>query len=220
MKRSIYIGILILLVGCGENSDGSSKNTYSSCSIISSKALLASDRARDVSQCWDGVNYREKSLAMDWCSKNVNSYMGKYNLGHDVEYQATSTNCPKKTNNVPSSEPVTNNNTPPSQPETSSNRSESVNYSIKITLESVKSNGSNWDAFGGKPDIKIYIDNEYKGLSENTFECRVNHTSHKDKLYFKIYDKDVVSDDFVGSGFCPVNEICQLGQAVVKIYSN
>ena len=184
---------------------------------------MASDRAKDVSQCWDGVNYREKSLAMDWCAKKVTDYMGKYILGHDVKYQVSSTNCPTKTNNVPSSQPETNSNTsgnvPSSQPETSSNTSERVNYSIKITLDAVKSNGSNWDAFGGKPDIKIYIDNKYKGVCKNTFECTVKHVSRQDTLDFKIYDEDVVSDDFVGKGSCQINDTCQLGQALVKIDS-
>lgn len=94
------IGTLLLsslLFGCGadENSDGSDKTTYSSCSIISSEALLASDRALDVSQCWDGVDYEEQSLAQDWCSKKVNAYMGaNYTFGHSVKYQVSSTNCP------------------------------------------------------------------------------------------------------------------------------
>ena len=85
----------LALTSCGgENSDGSSKSTYSSCSITESHAILASDKARDVSQCWDGVNYKEKSLALDWCSKKVNTYMGRYVFGHTIKYQVTSTNCP------------------------------------------------------------------------------------------------------------------------------
>lgn len=85
-----------ILASCGgKNSDGSDATTYSSCSITSSQALLASDRAKDVQQCWDGVNYEEKSLAMSWCAEKVNTYMGaEYTVGHSVEYQVASTNCP------------------------------------------------------------------------------------------------------------------------------
>jgi len=96
MKRLISISLVFFLVSCGgTNSDGSSKSTYSSCSITSSEALLASDRAKDVSQCWDGVDYEEKSLALDWCAKKVTAYIGsEYILGHTVQYQVSSTNCP------------------------------------------------------------------------------------------------------------------------------
>ena len=100
MKKILFLTLIaILFVGCDEelapkNSDGSKKTTYSSCSITSSNAIFASDRAKDVSQCWDGVSYKEKSLAMDWCAKKTNAYMGKYIFGHSITYQVSSTNCP------------------------------------------------------------------------------------------------------------------------------
>jgi len=214
MRNSIFIGIFLLSVGCGENSDGSDKSTYSSCSIISSSALLASDRGKDVSQCWDGVDYRERSLARDWCAKQVSRYMARYIVGHDVQYQVSSTNCPKQTYSESETSHASS-----SEPVTSSNVSERVKYSIQITLDLVKANGNSWDAFGGKPDIKIYIDNEYKGFCKDSFKCRVTHVSSKNALDFKIYDKDVVSDDFVGKGSCTVNDTCKLGQALVIIDS-
>ena len=58
-KLSAMFFCLFLLSGCVENSDGSDPRTYSSCNITESSAVFASDRARDVSQCWDGVNYLE-----------------------------------------------------------------------------------------------------------------------------------------------------------------
>lgn len=82
------------LSGCSENSDGSDATTYSSCSITESSALLASDRANDVSQCWDGVDYKEQSLALDWCGVQANTYMARYIVGHDIKYVVSSTNCP------------------------------------------------------------------------------------------------------------------------------
>lgn len=87
--------IVLSCASCApENSDGSDATTYSSCSITKSSAIFASDRAHDVSQCWDGVNYEEKSLASDWCGKKVNSYMGRYTFGHSIQYKVSSTNCP------------------------------------------------------------------------------------------------------------------------------
>jgi hypothetical protein len=95
MIRFIVTALLVLplLISC-TNSDGSDPTTYSSCSITSSSALFASDRARDVRQCWDGVSYEERSLAMNWCAAKVNSYMGRYIFGHSIQYQLASTNCP------------------------------------------------------------------------------------------------------------------------------
>lgn len=93
MKYLSIAVIALLLTGC-TNSDGSDPTTYSSCSITSSSALFANHRASDVRQCWDGVDYEERSLAMSWCATKVNSYMGKYVFGHSIEYQLASTNCP------------------------------------------------------------------------------------------------------------------------------
>ncbi|PIE40889.1 MAG: hypothetical protein CSA49_06165 [Gammaproteobacteria bacterium] len=96
MKKLFILVGCILLSSCGsENSDGSDAATYSSCSITESNALFAGDRAKDVSQCWDGVDFEEKSLALDWCAKKVNDYIGsEYVFGHSVKYMVASTNCP------------------------------------------------------------------------------------------------------------------------------
>lgn len=95
-KYIIAITASLSLASCGsENSDGSDKTTYSSCSIIDSEALYADDRANDVAQCWDGVDYEEKSLALNWCSGKVSQYMAdNYIFGHSVRYQVASTYCP------------------------------------------------------------------------------------------------------------------------------
>lgn len=88
--------LALTLIGCGgENSDGSDATTYSSCSITDSEAVFSGDRATDVSQCWDGVDYEEKSLAQDWCEQKVNNYIAsQYTFGHSVQYRVASTNCP------------------------------------------------------------------------------------------------------------------------------
>lgn len=95
MRSIITVTLLsaMLITSCS-NSDGSDPTTYSSCSITSSSALFATDRARDVSQCWDGVDYEEYSLANNWCASKVNSYMSRYVFGHSIQFQVASTNCP------------------------------------------------------------------------------------------------------------------------------
>ena len=81
--------------GGGDNSDGSKASTYSSCTITKSEALLPSDRSTDLQQCWDGVDYKEQNLALNWCQQKVSAYIASaYLVGHAVEYQVASTNCP------------------------------------------------------------------------------------------------------------------------------
>lgn len=97
IKKLIFIlAFSLSIISCSpENSDGSDATTYTSCSITSSSALFAGDRALDVSQCWDGVNYEEQSLALSWCADLVNTYISdRYIFGHAVEYAVASTNCP------------------------------------------------------------------------------------------------------------------------------
>lgn len=99
MKRllAVFITSLVLTAcgGGGDNSDGSKASTYSSCSITKSQALLASDRANDVKQCWDGVDYKEQNLALNWCQQKVSAYIDSaYIFGHSVEFEVASTNCP------------------------------------------------------------------------------------------------------------------------------
>ena len=197
-----------------KNPDTSNKTTYSSCNITSSEAILLSDKTSDINQCWDGVNYKEYSLAEDWCKGKIYNYMNsRYLIGHSVEYRISSTNCISPSPNTNTSVAQTNTQLEEEHETTS----QPVKYSIKVTLERTKSNGDNWDIFGGSPDIKMYIDNKYQGLCSDSYECEVEYTSSSSTLYFKIYDKDVSNDDFVGEGSCPINETCQLGQALVEI---
>lgn len=94
-KYLLAAAFVLFLTGCNENSDGSDKTTYSSCSITDSQAIFAGDRANDVAQCWDGVDYKEKSTAQSWCAEKVSTYIStRYTFGHSVEYQVASTNCP------------------------------------------------------------------------------------------------------------------------------
>ncbi len=97
LVRAALLLFIASLLGCGgaENSDGSSKSTYSSCKITSSNALFNSDRQRDLQQCWDGVDFESKGDAMAWCEGKVTDYISRtYLLGHSVTYMIESTNCP------------------------------------------------------------------------------------------------------------------------------
>lgn len=98
MKRIILASVAVALFGCGgSNSDGSSKSTYSSCKITQSSALLASDRDRDLKQCWNapGKGYESMGDAMQWCESQINAYIANtYLVGHNVTYVAESTYCP------------------------------------------------------------------------------------------------------------------------------
>ncbi|MCL2919388.1 hypothetical protein [Shewanella litorisediminis] len=99
MKKIIVLTLLIILQGCGgSNSDGSSKSTYSSCKITKSEAILATDREKDLRQCWNapGQGYESQGDALQWCERQVNNYISSnYIVGHSVTYAVESTYCPK-----------------------------------------------------------------------------------------------------------------------------
>lgn len=97
MKKLLILSAILTLSACdGSNDDGSSKYTYSSCKITSSKALFASDRNNDLKQCWNagGNGYESQGDAMQWCERQVNAYIAnQYLVGHTVIYSVESTNC-------------------------------------------------------------------------------------------------------------------------------
>ncbi len=85
------------MIGCGTNSDGSDKSTYSSCKITDSSASFSSDREHDLNQCWNAVGngYESKGDALQWCERTVDTYMSdRYIFGHSVTYVIESTYCP------------------------------------------------------------------------------------------------------------------------------
>jgi len=98
MKNIFMLSVILILFGCDidEGDGGSSLSTYSSCKILSSQALYADDRAKDVNQCWSatGGGYESKSQAMAWCEAKVNQYMDdEYIFGHTVTYIIRTTSC-------------------------------------------------------------------------------------------------------------------------------
>lgn len=206
MKKLITLAFIFCLTACGSesNSDGSSKATYTSCSIISSEALLASDRAEDVSQCWDGVNFKEKSLARDWCAKEVNTYISKYIFGPAIEYQVSSTNCPPNSNSTLAPvEPAPIAPTPePTEPTPK-------NYTANITavVASTKKSGSAWDGFGGAPDImaELFISDKVFNFTKTQDSFSYNKSlegitlNNNDRVTMKIWDLDISSHDIIAT---------------------
>ena len=97
MRKLLILSAIFALSACGgSNDDGSSKSTYSSCKITSSEALFATDRDKDLQQCWNagGNGYESQGDAMQWCEQQVNAYIANnYLLGHTVSYAVESTNC-------------------------------------------------------------------------------------------------------------------------------
>lgn len=104
MRKILFLGAIFLLSACGgsdgggplSNNDGSSKLTYSSCKIISSKAIFSEDRNNDLNQCWNaaGNGYESRGDALQWCERQVNDYIAnRYIFGHTVSYALESTNC-------------------------------------------------------------------------------------------------------------------------------
>lgn len=97
-KSLVALSFCALVAGCGgsENSDGSKASTYSSCTVTKTASSLPANQASDLAQCWDGVDYKEKNLALDWCAGKVSTYIAnRYPiLGATLEYQVASTNCP------------------------------------------------------------------------------------------------------------------------------
>ncbi|MDO6620854.1 hypothetical protein [Shewanella sp. 6_MG-2023] len=96
MKKTLLLSIFLLSACGGSNSDGSSKETYSSCQITASSALLASDMTKDLSQCWNasGNGYESQEDALQWCRQTVENYIAStYIVGHDVQFIAKSTYC-------------------------------------------------------------------------------------------------------------------------------
>lgn len=98
-KVMALVSMCFLATGCFESDESNHshdrwKSTYSSCQITYSDAVYSKDRSTDLRQCWDGVDYRSESRALDWCGNMVNDYMTRrYTFGHTVEYRVSASYC-------------------------------------------------------------------------------------------------------------------------------
>jgi hypothetical protein len=103
MKQNTFYIILIsigfLFLACDENSDGSSKSTYSSCKIVASGSMLAEDRNNDLQQCWNISDTESQEYALNQCEAKVQEYLDDtyiFNglLSDGYQYSVQSTYCP------------------------------------------------------------------------------------------------------------------------------
>lgn len=95
MKYIIISTAAILLTACGGGGSDGDASTYDTCQIEQSSALLATDRAKDVSQCWKIQPTEDKQNALSQCKTIVSNYISRqYLLGHQVQYSVSSSSCP------------------------------------------------------------------------------------------------------------------------------
>jgi len=95
MKYIIISVAAILLSACGDGGSDGDASTYDTCQIQQSSALLATDRARDLSQCWRIQPTEDQRNALSQCKSLVSSYLSRqYVFGHSVEYSVSSSSCP------------------------------------------------------------------------------------------------------------------------------
>ncbi len=88
MKKFLMMLVTaVALTGCG---GGDTVDSYNVCRITSSSAALASDRAKDLKQCWSGLNIKSKNKALSVCQQEASRYMAReYLVGHPYEVQVT-----------------------------------------------------------------------------------------------------------------------------------
>jgi hypothetical protein len=117
--------------------------------------------------------------------------------------------------------------------ESASSGGDTVRVNIKVKLKRTKSNGSNWDAFGGEPDIAICVDSDsgikcypdgdsVSGILEpecqDSFRCTFRNISvPADGFELTVVDVDLASNDTAGSEDCEVGKKCTVGRAKVTI---
>lgn len=108
-----------------------------------------------------------------------------------------------------------------------------IPQAFSIDVKDTKVNGSKWDATQVAPDISVCIssdqgdkdcllNNETLDLDpstqcNNSYECNFYALAPSGKISIEIIDMDLSAHDQIGSGFCQLGEICQIGQATVTI---
>jgi hypothetical protein len=83
-------------------------------------------------------------------------------------------------------------------------------FLVSLTVKETKADGSSWDPFGGKPDLRVIISNERSGktfvsdVAKDTFSVtfalknRVLDVAEGDILGILVLDEDMVDHDIVG----------------------
>lgn len=98
LNKSLSVLVMCpLLFACLDQGGGDDPNTYSSCRITESKALLPWDSYEDENQCWNanGNGYEEYEDAVIWCERQVTEYrQEKYSILPSMTYGIYTTSCP------------------------------------------------------------------------------------------------------------------------------
>lgn len=97
---------------------------------------------------------------------------------------------------------------------------QATDYMMVVDVENLKANGKEWDLGGNAPDIYAKLNKESLPLStdcKNEYRCVIEFSSEDSDWYIEVYDKDKLADDVIGRGNCTVGDVCEFGQAKVKI---
>lgn len=93
-------------------------------------------------------------------------------------------------------------------------------YSVEVHAPSTKPDGKAWDVSGGAPDMILSVDGRLTYSNPNClnrYKCTFEIFSKSDNFYLEIYDKDMLNNDIIATGYCSTDKICSLGQASVKV---
>jgi len=95
----------------------------------------------------------------------------------------------------------------------------SESFELNVQISSTKDSGKSWDFNSGMPDIFITVDGIDRVKCKDRFYCQTIFNSEIDSQRFsiEIADKDLKSDDFIGSGSCSIGEQCVIGDATIHI---
>ncbi len=82
--------MILITIATLNGCDSDTVDAYNVCRITSSGAILATDRANDLQQCWNGLGIKNKHKALSACEQLASKYIAsKYLVGHAVEVQVT-----------------------------------------------------------------------------------------------------------------------------------
>ena len=93
-------------------------------------------------------------------------------------------------------------------------------FTLRVTVDQTKSNGTTWDMLGGAPDIRILIDGiVHDGKCQDSFKCDFQFSSTKSQWVIKVVDQDISLHDTIGEKKCSIG-VNVLEQAIVDIIQN
>lgn len=93
-------------------------------------------------------------------------------------------------------------------------------FTLSVTVDRTKSDGTNWDVFGGAPDIRILIDDiVHDGKCQDSFNCSFQFSSKQTQWNIRVVDQDISLHDNIGEGKCDIGTTV-IGQSIIDILQN